>query len=164
MLQLLTINAAIFFGVTLVCVILYTVKSIVIVKYSTFSGALITALAFGVNTIAVKLTADASLIMSIPYTVIANFLGVYIAKFILHKVTKDRLWRISCSIPTKKGIDTASITTKLAEYNIEHNIIPYNGGNIIDIFSKTQGESELIKEIITTNNIKYTVYEIDKTL
>lgn len=162
--ELITFNALIFFGVTLICVILYTVKSIVLIKYSTFAGALITAIAFGVNTVAIKLTANASLFMSIPYTVIANFIGVYIAKFILKKVTKDKLWRISCTIPDKKLKNPDEITEKLSKYNIESAVVPYENGYIIDIFSKTQGESDLIKEIITQYNIRYTVIEIEKSL
>ncbi len=158
------ISGAIFFGVTLICVILYTLRSITLIKCSTFVSALITALAFGVNTIAIKLTAQATLFMSVPLTILANFIGVYIAKWIIKTFTKDKLWRISCSVPFKKNVDTGSITNKLLEYNIEYNLIPYNGGNIIDIFSKSQGESVLIKEIITLNNIKYTVQEIDKLL
>lgn len=166
MLQLLTINAAIFFGVTLVCVILYTVKSITLIKCSTLTSAIMTAVAFGVNTIAIKLTAEAALMVTIPLTVIANFLGVYIAKWILHLFQKDKLWRISCTILHDSAIISHEIQQKLNTYNIKSIIVtleePY--GHIIEIFSKTQGESTLIKEIINKNNIKYTVYEIDKTL
>ena len=50
------------------------------------------------------------------------------------------------------------------KYNIKCVEFSYNGGTIIDIFSKSQGESALIKEIITKYNLKYSVYELDKSL
>ena len=162
--DLITLSALIFFGVTLACTILFTIKSIALIKSSTFVAALITAFTFGVNTIAIKLTAGETLVVTIPLTILANFIGVYAGKWIIEKCTKDRLWRISCSIPFKKGIDTGSITSKLQDYCIGYNLIPYEGGYIIDIFSKSQGESTLIKEIITKYNLKYFIYELDKSL
>lgn len=162
--EIFTMSALIFLGSSIINVILNTIKSIVTVKGSTRAAAIINAVTFGFYTIVVKQISDFDLIVTVPITVFANLLGVYLAKWILHFFQKDKLWRISCTIPFKKGVDTDSITTKLNGYCIEYNLIPYDGGHIIDIFSKTQGESELIKEIITTNNIKYTIIEIEKSL
>lgn len=162
--QLLTISALVFLASSVLNVVLNTIKSIVTVKGSTTAAAIINAVTFGFYTVVVKQIADFDLAVTVPVTVIANLLGVYLAKFILNLFKKDKLWRISCTIPEKKHVNMGIITKKLLEYNIEYTSIPYNGGEILDIFSKTQGESTLIKEIITTNNIKYTIYEIEKSL
>lgn len=167
MLQLLTIGALVFFGSSIINVILNTIKSIVTIKGSTRAAAIMNAVTFGFYTIIVKQISDFDLVVTVPITILANLFGVYLAKWILHFFQKDKLWRISCTISKKHHIDTGVFKEKFDKYNIEYTIIPlddYKSGYIIDIFSKTQGESELIKEIITTNNIKYTVYEIDKTL
>lgn len=162
--QILTLSALTFFGVTLACTVLHTVKSIALIKSSTLVAALITAFTFGVNTIAIKLTAGASLVVTIPLTILANFIGVYAGKWIMAKCTKDREWRISCTIPTKKLHCLSDFHKSFEKYNIKCVEFPYNGGIIIDIFSKSQGESVLIKEIITKYNLKYSVYELDKSL
>ena len=162
--QIFTISALTFFGVTLACTILFTIKSISLIKSSTFVAALITAFTFGVNTIAIKLTAGAPLVVTIPLTIIANFIGVYLGKWAMAKCTKDREWRISCTIPNKKSHCLKDFHESFEKYNIKCVEFPYNGGIIIDIFSKSQGESTLIKEIITKYNLKYSVYELDKSL
>ena len=162
--ELLTLTALTFFGVTLACTVLFTIKSIALIKSSTFVAALITAFTFGVNTVAIKLTAGASLAVTIPLTIIANFIGVYAGKWIMAKCTKDREWRISCTIPIAKQKCLSDFHKSFEKYNIKCIEFPYNGGTIIDIFSKSQGESTLIKEIITKYNLKYSVYELDKSL
>ena len=161
--QLLTISALIFFGSSLVNVILNTIKSIVTVKGSTGIAAIMNAITFGFYTIVVKQISSFDLIITVPITIVTNLLGVYLAKFILDLFKKDKLWRISCIVPNKKN-NIKLITDGLDNYNIEYTIIPYAGGDVVDIFSKTQGESTLIKEIITTNKINYMVYEIEKSL
>lgn len=162
--EIFTLSALLFFGVTLACTVLFTIKSLALIKSSTFVAALITAITFGVNTIAVKLTAGGALIMTIPLTILANFVGVYAGKWIMQKCMKDKEWRISCTIPKQKMHCLKDFYTSFEKYNIKCIEIPYNEGTIIDIFSKSQGESTLIKEIITKYNLKYSVYELDKSL
>lgn len=162
--QLLTTTAAIFLAASILNVVLNTIKSIVTVKGSTFSAAMMNAIAFGFYTCIVKMISTVDLVISVPLTMLANIIGVYFAKWFLNLFKKDKLWRISCTIPAHKGINLDAIIQKLNEYNIGYTLFDYNKGNIIDIFSKSQGESTLIKEIIDENKIKYTVYEIDKSL
>ena len=162
--EILTLGALLFFSVTLLCTVLFTIKSITLIKGSTFFAALITAITFGINTIAIKLTAGNDLIMTIPLTILANFVGVYLGKWIVMKCLRDREWRISCTIPNKKKDCLVDFYASFNKYNIKCLEIPYGEGIIVDIFSKTQGESLLVKEIITKYNLKYSIYELDKSL
>ena len=100
--QLFTITALIFLGSSILNVILNTIKSIVTVKGSTHVAAIANAITFGFYVFIVKMIADVDLIISIPLTMIANIIGVYIAKWILNLFKKDKVWRISCTIPDKK--------------------------------------------------------------
>ena len=162
--EILIQTIGIFFVTSLVNVILNTMKTFLTVRGTTFSAANINAVTFGFYTLVLKQIADVDLIISVPIIMITNYIGVYLAAYIYNKTKKDKLWRISVTIPTKKGIDTGEITTYLKKYNIEYVLTNYEGGFLIDIFSKTQGESSLIKEIITNAKINYTIYEIEKTL
>lgn len=166
MLQLLTIGALVFFGSSIINVILNTIKSIVTIKGSTQAAAIMNAVTFGFYTIIVKQISDFDLVVTVPITILANLFGVYLAKWILHFFQKDKLWRISCTVLENSTIIVHEIQQKLNKYNIKSIIVqleqPY--GHIIEIFSKTQGESELIKENIKDYKLKYTIYEVDKTL
>ena len=153
--QLLTLTALIFFASSLVNVILSTIKTIVTVKSTTLIAAIVNAITFGFYTFVVKQISNVDLIVSIPLTMAANLIGVCVARWILEKFKKDKLWRISCTFSTKKEQISIEIFDKLKNYNIEYNHITQNGYHFLDIFSYTQGESALIKEIITKYNIKY---------
>ena len=160
----LNYNVLVFFILSLIIVILFTMKTVLTVKGGKVQAILINILTYSVYTVVIKLITEMNLAVAVVVTIITNAIGVWIALIILKKLRKDKLWRISCTIPYGKGIDTADITDGLKKYNIEYTLVKYEGGNIIDIFSKTQGESELIKEIINNKNIRYTVLQVEKKL
>lgn len=164
--EILTLTALVFFGSMLLNVILNTIKSIVTITGTTFAAALINAITFSFYAVVVKQIADVSLIISVPLTFIANFCGVYIAKWLLAKTTKDKLWRISCTITPKKRIALHDFEKYLFDNNIDYNIVSIYSkyDYILDIFSYNQKQSIIIKEIIEKHKIKYTVTECDKSL
>lgn len=162
--KFLTTAALVFLLASIFNVILHTIKSIVTVQGTTLSAALINAITFGFYTCIVKLISNTDLIISVPLTIIANFAGVYIARWLLELFKKDKVWRISCTFPKEKEKILNAFELQVDEYNIKYLKFPYEGGTIVDIFSKTQGESTLIKEIIEKNNLKYSIYELDKSL
>jgi hypothetical protein len=88
--------------------------------------------------------------------------GVYIAMWILNKFKKDKVWRITVTMP--KYSDSAEVTEELKKYNISNTVYIGDGVKIVDIYSKTQGESSLIKEILSKVKVKYFVTEMEKTL
>lgn len=162
--QLITLTALVFFLSSIVNVVLNTIKSIVTIKGSTLHAAIANAITFGFYTFIVKQMAEVDLIISIPLTMIANFIGVYVAIGVLNLFKKDRLWKISCTVPAKKNIDVEAIAKILDSKDIENKIVPYKFGNTLEIYSYSQGESVFIKEIITKEQLKYTVVEIEKSL
>ena len=81
---------------------------------------------------------------------------------ILDKAKKDKLWRITATIPG--NIDTGEITTALNKKGIQTVVYIGEGVKLVDIYSKTQGESVVIKEILSPLKVKYSVVEIDKKL
>ena len=95
-------------------------------------------------------------------TALTNIIGVYIARFILDKAKKDKLWRITATIP--ENIDSGEITMPLNSKGIQSVVYIGEGVKLVDIYSKTQGESVVIKEILSLLKVKYSVVEIDKKL
>jgi hypothetical protein len=96
-------------------------------------------------------------------TAITNCIGFYLADLLFNKMQKDKLWRISMTT----DIDTANeIANQLSLYNIGYNEIHDEscGKTILDVFSYTQGESSLIKDIIKDKKVKYHIMVIDKKL
>ena len=80
----------------------------------------------------------------------------------MNKAKKDKLWRITATLPA--DIDSGIIVPKLEEKGIASVVYIGEDVKLIDIYSKTQGESLVIKEILESLKVKYSVVEIDKKL
>lgn len=156
----------IFFIITLVNVILSTVKSILTVKASRKVAALINAIAYGFYAVVVKQMTTVNTGTVVIATVLCNLIGVYFSMWLLEKFKKDVLWKITV-IPKIDAADT--LKAKLIENGLGFNFYPINtkyGSQIaFDIFSATQEESKIIKGILQeVGMIKYHILEIDKQL
>lgn len=151
-----------FFILNLINVILGTMRSILTVKSTPFISMIINTVSYTFYSGIVKMVSGQDMTIVLITTALTNIIGVYIARFILDRTKKDKLWRISATVYHNVKIEP--ITSKLKEYNIEYNVIKIDNASILDIFSKTQGESTLIKEILDKPDIKYHVIEIDKKL
>lgn len=157
-------SIVLFFILNLINVILGTMRSILTVKSTPFVAMLINTISYTFYAGIVKLTTNQSMTVVLISTALTNIIGVSLARFILDKFKKDKLWRISATIK-ENSKDYLSIINQLESFNIEYNITPAAKEKIIiDIFSETQGQSALIKEIFQKTKVKYHVIEIDKTL
>ena len=160
-------SIVVFFALQLVNVIFGTIRSIVTNSGTKLTAAIVNAVSYTFYAAIVKLTTQQDMIVVIGATFITNMIGVYLAIWLLEKFKKDRLWRITVTIPIKIGsLDTRAITESLDKYNISYTVYIGNDVKVIDIYSKTQGESSLIKEILSPydKKIKYFVSQMDKTL
>lgn len=155
-------STVLFFILNLINVILSTIRSILTVKSTPFVSMVINTISYTFYSGIVKLVSSQDMMVVLITTALTNILGVYIARFILDKTKKDKLWRITATIP--KCIDSKEIASKLEEKNIQS--VTYIGESVklIDIYSKTQGESVIIKETLAPLKVKYSVVEIDKEL
>ncbi len=156
----------IFFIITLVNVVLSTVKSILTVKASREVAALINAVTYGFYAVVVKQMATVDTSTVVIATVLCNLIGVYFSMWLLEKFKKDVLWKITV-IPKIGTADT--LKTRLVENGLGFNLYPintkYGSQTGFDIFSSTQEESKIIKGILQeVGMIKYHILEIDKQL
>ena len=150
----------VFFIISLINVVFGTIKSIVTIKGTTFSAAIINAVFFGFYALVVKQISKTDLIITIPIIIFTNFIGVYLANWILTRLKKDKTWRISCIIPNEYNIDFILFALENNKY--EYYCNNYQGNNIVDVISKNQKESKFLKTLF--NSYKTYVVEIEKSL
>ena len=99
-------------------VIVSTVKSIVTIKCGKLAAALINAVAYGINTVAIIYTvADMNLWVKVTVVGVTNFIGVYVVKLIEEKSRKEKLWKIECTV---LGSETDKLHTSLNSFAIPH--------------------------------------------
>lgn len=155
-------SITLFFVLNLINVVLGTMRSILTVKSTPFVSMVINTVSYTFYSGIVKLVSGQDMAVVLVTTALTNIIGVYIARFILDKCRKDKLWRITATIPN--SIDSGMITEKLKTKDIKSVVYVGKGVKLIDIYSKTQGESIVVKEILEPLKVKYSVVEIDKTL
>ena len=90
---------------TLINVILSTLKSVITIKGGRGIASVVNAISYGFNTIVIKGIAGVDLWVAIVVTVIANLIGVYIGLTIVKKFEKERLWKITVTVPTESVHD-----------------------------------------------------------
>lgn len=138
-------------------VIIQTVKSIVTIKCNKWVASITNAIAYGLYTYIVVLTAsDLDLWFKIAVTAGANLVGVFIVKWIEEKKRKEMLWKIEFTVKTNfaKNVDKLLSVAK-----IPHSYIEIGNHTIFNAYCSTSKESESVKEIIKKYNAKYFVSE-----
>ena len=81
-------------------VVISTIKSVMTIKGSKTSAAIWNAVAFGLYTYIVVLTATASIstIWKVIITAGCNLIGVYGVKLVEEKMRKDKIWKVEMTI------------------------------------------------------------------
>lgn len=156
------IGIAIFFGLQLINVILSTIRSIVTVKANKHTSALINAISYTFYNGIVKLLTGQEMWVILATTFITNIIGVYTANFILDKLRKDKLWVFSATFKAKNenvNIDTVVNMLTNASIKFVYNEVISEKLYTMQIFSYTQKESDMIKEILKNFDIKYYITE-----
>ena len=147
---------------SLVNVILSTMKTILTVRSTKIVASVINAVTYGFYAIVVKQLASLDLTVTVIVTIATNLIGVYLSMWLMDKMKKDCLWKISITTKDK------SIVKKIENFDIEYTMSPIQYKKetyySIEIFSKNQKDSTIIKNILNEYKVKYNVTEITKTL
>lgn len=143
-------------------VIIQTIKSIATIKCGKTVAALINALAYGLYTYIIVLTnCDLPLLAKCLIVASANFIGVWVVKFIEEKARKDKLWKVEATVPIA---NVGELSTVLEEYNLPYNCFKTSGEHrIFNIYCATQEQSKFAKLALDGHFAKYFVSE-SKTL
>ena len=86
-------SIVLFFVLNLINVILGTMRSILTVKSTPFVSMIINTVSYTFYSGIVKLVSGQDMIVVLVTTALTNIIGVYIARFILDKAKKDKLYR-----------------------------------------------------------------------
>ena len=143
-------------------VIIQTVKSICTIKCGKTVAAIVNAVAYGLYTYIVVLTmCDLPLLAKCLIVAGANFVGVFVVKFIEEKARKDKLWKVEATVWQHY---TESLHKDLDVANIPHNYIDNVGKyTLFNVYCETQAQSAKAKAILGMYSAKYFVSE-SKTL
>lgn len=150
-----------FIVMSIINVIIQTVKSIATIKCGKLAAAVINAVAYGLYTYVIVLTANDSIDLLAKCFIVAgcNFVGVYVVKFFEEKARKDKLWKVEATIPAKYQ---GAVHFDLKD--IPHNYIEGVGNyTLFNFYCATQAESAKVRDIINQYEAKYFVSE-SKTL
>lgn len=166
-LQILPITVIIFFGISLINVILGTIKSIITVKSENkiLVGS-VNAITFGFYAIVIKQMVSFPILTTVLVTIIANYIGVILSMVILDKLKKDKLWKISATV--FHSYDIQNLTNELIEKDIPYATFPIYSKDKelsgIDIYSQTQEKSIELRKILAKYPIKYHISEVKTSL
>ena len=152
----------IFIVLTILNVVIQTIKSIATIKCGKWGAAIVNAIAYGLYTYIVVLTmCDIDLLTKCLIVAGANFIGVYVVKLIEEKARKDKLWKVEATVPASM---VAPLHLALKECGIAHNYIEGVGQyTIFNIYCPTQADSIEVRKVLESKNAKYFVSE-SKTL
>jgi len=144
----------VFIILSLVNVILQTLKSILTIKSTRFVASLMNALAFGFYTIVIKQLTNFDVFTTVTVTIVANLVGVYFSIFLLDKFKKDQLWKIT--VTTLTTFENKMIKKRLENSNIAYTeLFISDGKSVIDIYCYTQSETQIVKEVLNFSKSKY---------
>lgn len=153
-------NAILIFALaTIINVTLSTVRAICTIKSGKWLSAIMNAVCYGFYPLIVMLTAQGtvSIIINMIITALANFICVWIIKFIEEKSRKDKLWKIEASVYEPY---TESLYDALKEKGISCNYVPtIRKYTIFNIYAETQAQSTIVKELLDYHKAKYFVSE-----
>lgn len=153
----------IFIVLTILNVVIQTIKSIATIKCGKWVAALVNAVAYGLYTYVIFFTSSEGLDLhaKAAITAVANLVGVYVVKLCEEKARKDKLWKVEATVPVEHCIP---LHADLVDKGIAHNYIDRVGKyTIFNIYCPTQKESVEVREALEAKNIKYFVSE-SKTL
>lgn len=159
----MTTNAIIIFIVfNVLNVVIQTIKSIATIKCGKTVAAIVNAVAYGLYTYIVVLTADdgVNLWFKIAIVALANLVGVWVVKYFEEKGRKDKLWKVEATVSIEQA---EKVKWHFEHRNIPHNYIDIGKYVIFNAYCRYQSESAKVKEILNEHEAKYFVSE-SKTL
>ena len=151
-------------GLSLLNVVIQTIKSICTIKCSTFISACVNAVAYGLYVYVIFFTNAEGLALwgKAIITACANFTGVYIANFLFNKLFHNEvLWKIDVALPAHYK---DKFEQNLDKYNLGFYAISSNDNWInYSVFCPTSKDSENLKAILP-EQAKYGITECAKKL
>lgn len=146
----------IFILVQFFTVFLSTIKSIVTIEGSRGIAAIVSAISYTFGAVIVKIISQQDFLTVVIVTFFSNLIGVYLAKLIMNKLKKEKLWTITATV---RGGRVAAIENTLRSSEIQYTLVNgENDRNLFFVYARTRKETKLCKEIFAGNS-KYSAVE-----
>ena len=140
---------------TIINVVLSTMRSLMTINSGKWGAALMNAICYGFYTWVVVLTvADFDLWLKIAITALANFIGVWIVKFIEQKARKDKMWKVEVAIANEFAQDMHRVLE-----TIPHNYTQVGNWTMFNCYCETQVDTKLVAEVAKIYRGKISAYE-----
>lgn len=139
-------------------VVLQTAKSIATVKCGKTVAAIANAAAYGLYTIVIIYTVcDLPLWQKVLIVAGANFVGVFVVKWIEQKLEKEKLWKIEMAIPY--GNSAEYIHVKLADvHNIPNNYQTIGKWHVFNCYCMTREQTTICQKLAKEFEGKISAY------
>ncbi len=156
-------NILIFIIATIINVTLSTIRSICTIKCGKWLSAISNAICYGFYPLIVMLTAKdtVTIVTNMVITAVANFICVWLIKYVEEKAKKDKLWKIEMAIPAVLGfnIEEEIAVDLLKSHNIPYNWHYMDGWIIFNCYCMTQEQTKVCADIVKTCGGKISAYE-----
>ena len=150
-------NAILLFTIaTVVNVTLSTIRSLCTIKGGKWVSAISNAICYGFYPFIVMLTANGTvgIIINMAITAIANFICVWLIKYVEEKARKDKLWKVEVAIPNKNG---NALHFDLR--GIPHNYTEVGSWTMFNCYCETQADTKMVVDISKQYEGKISAYE-----
>ena len=147
-----------FIVLSIVNVIIQTVKSLATINCGKTIAAVVNAIAYGLYTVVVVYTmCELPLWLKAVVVGLCNLIGVWIVKFFEEKSRKDKLWKIEVTV-LRENADP--LHADLDKVGISHNYLENVGKyTLFNIFCSTQSQSRKARKVMNKYDVKYFVSE-----
>ena len=151
-------NTIIFAIATIVNVTLSTIRSICTIKCGKWLSALTNAICYGFYPLIVMLTAKdtVTIVVNMAITAVANFICVWLIKYVEEKARKDKLWKVELACPRVYWDDMHKL---LKEYTIPHNYVEVGHWAMFNCYCMTQRGTQIVVDLAKKRECKISAYE-----
>ena len=150
-------NAIIFFALmTIINVTLSTIRSLCTIKGGKWLSAITNAVCYGFYPLIVMLTAKdtVTIWVNMTITAVANFVCVWLIKFVEEKARKDKLWKVEIAVAKCYQQD---VERNLC--NIPHNYIDTGSWIMFNCYCNCQSETAFVVDVAKRYKGKISAYE-----
>ena len=144
---------------TIINIVLSTIRSLCTIKGGKWVSALTNAVCYGFYPLIVMLTAKdtVDIITNMVITAIANFVCVWVIKYVEEKARKEKLWKVEATINQEY---CEKVHKALDLFEIPHHYFDNVGKYVVfNIFCATQKQSAEVRDCLNHYGAKYFVTE-----
>lgn len=152
-------NAILIFAIaTVVNVTLSTIRSLCTINGGKWLSAITNAICYGFYPLIVMLTAKGTvgIIVNMCITAVANFVCVWLIKYVEEKSRKDKMWKVEIAVPHQF---TKIMHQDLKFSQIEHNFTEVGSWTMFNCYCMTQLQTKHAVEYAKAYKGKYSAYE-----